>query len=178
MDLYKLPEKALEVLFQDAVQRDPVSARRKAIFTLLLHERYLTREQIITRVEDLLGKGCFGLSAWEDVFFRDMQVVKKAFQASGYQLSYSRSPKRQGYFLVGQPAISSELAKILKSSMDEIDPVQIRIMHNLSPAQRARIVCSAIKTAINAVAFRYQQQHPELSIPEARRQIIQRGQLQ
>jgi hypothetical protein len=76
---------ALELLLADAIDRDRTTARRATLCAILLHERYLTRQQLIVRVEGKLGAGCFGESAWVDTFYRDMQVVKKALRAAGYQ---------------------------------------------------------------------------------------------
>src|SRR5262245_4391397 len=95
--------KAQYVILQDAIQRELPTARRAFLLETLWHERYLTRSQLIARSEFRLGKNCFGTSAWDDTFYRDMQVVKQALKAAGYQLSYSRSKGRPGYFLQGQP---------------------------------------------------------------------------
>ena len=88
----------MTVLFHDAMQRDVTTARRAALLQILWNERYLTRAQLITRVEYKLGKHCFGKSAWEDTFYRDVRLVKQAFQAAGYVLEYSRYRKTPGYF--------------------------------------------------------------------------------
>ena len=66
---------------EDAIQRDLTTARRATLLEILWHERYLTRAQIMTRVGLRLGKDCFGVSAWEDTFYRDMHVVKHTFRA-------------------------------------------------------------------------------------------------
>ena len=63
---------ALNVLLEDAITRDRTTARRAALLKILHQERYLTREQLIVRVEGILGVGCFGDSAWIDTFYRDM----------------------------------------------------------------------------------------------------------
>ena len=85
---------------------------------ILHHERYLTREQLIVRVEGKLGIGCFGDSAWVDTFYRDLLVVKKALGAAGYQLAYSRSLNHPGYYLRNQPRISAELSATLQGSVE------------------------------------------------------------
>jgi hypothetical protein len=82
---------AKEIIFQDAIQRDITTTRRLALLEILWNERYLTRSQLIARVELRLGKNCFGVSAWEDIFYRDMSIVKQAFEAACYQLLYSRN---------------------------------------------------------------------------------------
>ena len=69
---------------------------------VLLHERYQTREQLVTRIEDSLGANCFGGRAWDDVFYRDMRVVKDTLCAAGYTLKYSRRAEHSGYYLAGE----------------------------------------------------------------------------
>ncbi len=49
MDIPSIPKKALETLLQDALGRDTVTARRTHLLKILLHERYLSREQLIVR---------------------------------------------------------------------------------------------------------------------------------
>ena len=126
------------VLLLDAAGRDLVTARRKHLLEILVHERYLTRAQLRCRVEGFLGKGCFGKSAWEDVFYRDMRVVKKAFQAAGYGMAYSRKKNRPGYYLRGQGAISPELAKRIDGSVADVDSQQMAVTRKLTPADRVQ----------------------------------------
>lgn len=61
----------------DAIQRDLTTARRVALLEVLWNERYLTRSQIMARVELPLGRGCFGASVWQDSFYRDLRMVKQ-----------------------------------------------------------------------------------------------------
>jgi hypothetical protein len=164
---------ALEVLLDDAIARDRTTARRAALLNILQHERYLTREQLIVRVEGKLGKGCFGDTAWIDTFYRDMQVVKRALSAAGYQLAYSRSSKQPGYYLHNQPPISPELSAALDGSVREVDLAQITIFKGLSFAQRFRQGCSISNLARQIVANRIGQRNPQLSLAEAHRQAIE-----
>lgn len=174
-----LPAKAREVVIQDAIQRDMTTARRSALLNLLWNERYLTREQLVARVELKLGKNCFGRSAWKDTFYRDMRVVKRAFHAAGYQLAFSRSKHRRGssdgYYLVGQPPISPQLKKILTGISSEVDPRQIEIYRRLSPADRFRQGCAVSDAARKVVSSRIRQQNPEMSLAEANRLALQRA---
>jgi hypothetical protein len=80
-----------DAILEDAPRRDITTARRIALLEILWNERYLTRAQLIARVELRLGKNCFGISAWEDTLYRDMRIVKQAFEAAGYRLLYSRN---------------------------------------------------------------------------------------
>jgi hypothetical protein len=167
--------KAQGAILEDAIQRDLATARRATLLEILWHERYLTRTQLMTRVGLRLGKDCFGVSAWEDTFYRDMHVVKHAFRAAGYTLVYRRNKSQTGYHLEGQPALSPELQQTLYSSTAEVDPRQIEIYQRLAPADRFRQGCSISDTARNVVAFRIRQENPNLSLAEANRMALQRA---
>jgi len=167
--------KAQDVIAQNNSQRDLTSARRAVLLETLWHERYLTRSQLVVRVELRLGKNCFGDSAGEDIFYRDVQVVKHALKAAGYILSYSRSKQQPGYYLQGQPALSSELRQMLRGSAAEVDQRQIDIYQRLSPADRFHQGCSISDTARNVAAYRIRQENPNLSPAEANRMALQRA---
>jgi hypothetical protein len=145
--------RAMEVLLQDAIVRDPATARRAALLKILINERYLTRQQLIIRVEEVLGRGCFGASAWEDIFYRDIRVVKSALLAAGNRLCFSRSRHQPGYYLDGQPAVSAELADIVRHSIEEADPAQLYIFQRMTPTERFYLGCSVTDAARNAVAY-------------------------
>lgn len=171
----ELPPSAIQVLLDDAITRDRTTARRAALLNILQHERYLTREQLIVRVEGKAGKGYFGDSAWVDTFYRDVKVVKRALEAAGYQLAYSRNMKLPGYYLRNHPSLSPELSAILESTIAEVDPAQIAIFKQLSFEQRFRQGCSISNLASHIVANRIQQRNPQLSFIEAHRLAIQKG---
>lgn len=167
--------KAKETLLQDAIQRDLVTARRAALLEFLWHERYLTRDQLIARVEIKLGKNCFGASAWEDNFYRDLRVVKRAFKAAGQQLQYSRKKRRPGYYLKGQPALSHEFRQMLSSSAAEVDHHQIEVYHRLPLSERIRQGCSVSNSARTVVAYRIRKENPGMDAAEANRLTLQRA---
>ncbi|HSL45497.1 MAG TPA: hypothetical protein VK897_18830 [Anaerolineales bacterium] len=161
-----------DTLLHDAVQRDITTARRAALFEILWNERYITRAQLIARVELRLGKNCFGKPAWEDTFYRAMRFVKQALEAAGYRLLYSRNKQQPGYYLEGQPALSSEIKQILKGSAAEVDQRQLDIYGKLSFAERFHQGCSISDTARKGVAYRIRQEHPRLSVAEANRMAL------
>ena len=175
MLLSLMPPQAQDVLFQDALRRDPTTARRAALLELLWHERFLTREQLIARIELKLGKHCFGKSAWEDNFYRDMRVVKQAFLAAGFHLAFSRGERSAGYYLLDQPPLSPELSQLIQSASDEVDIRQIEIYHHLSPANRFRQGCAISDAARRTVAYRIRLENPEVSPAEANRMALQRA---
>jgi len=164
-----LPERMNAVLLKDAARRDIPTARRASLARILYHERYLTRAQLMVRVEALVGKGCFGKRAWEDNFYRDMRVVKKALKAEGYELKYSRKPGEEGYYLEGEPRISEQLKKIIAGAAAEIDPRQMAVVHKLTLAERFQIGCSMTDAVREARAYRLRQKNPELSETDALR---------
>jgi hypothetical protein len=104
-----------------------------------------------------------------------MRVVKKAFQAASYALEYSRYKERAGYYLQGQPALSPEFTQLVKASVAEVDPHQIDIYRQLSVAARFRQGSAISDTARNVVAYRIQQEHPEVTPLEANRMALQRA---
>lgn len=170
-----LPTAMKDVILQDAIRRDTTTARRVALLEILWNERYLTRTQLITRVELRLGENCFGSSAWEDTFYRDMRIVKQTFETAGYQLLYSRNKQQPGYYLDGQPTLSSEIKQMLKTTAADVDQRQIDIYHSLSFAERFYQGCSISDTARKVVAFRIRQENPKLSLVEANRVALQRA---
>ena len=170
-----LPTVMKDAIIQDAMQRDTTTARRIALLEILWNERYFTRSQLIARVEFRLGKNCFGISAWEDTFYRDMRFVKQAFEAAGYRLLYTRKNEQPGYYLAGQPALSSEIKQALKGSALEVDQRQIDIYRKLSFAERFQQGCSISDTARKVVAYRIRQENPRLSVAEAHRMALQRA---
>jgi hypothetical protein len=170
-----LPIVMKDAILQDAIQRDITTARRIALLEILWNERYLTRSQLIARVEFRLGKNCFGIAAWEDTFYRDMRFVKQALEAAGYRLLYSRNKQQPGYYLEGQPALRSEIQQVLKGSAAEVDQRQIDIYRKLSFAGRFHQGCSISDTARKVVAYRIRQENARLSVAEANRMALQRA---
>jgi hypothetical protein len=170
-----LPTVMKDAILEDAIRRDITTARRAALLEILWNERYLTRSQLIARSELKLGKNCFGVLAWEDMFYRDMRFVKQAFEAAGYQLLYSRRKEQPGYYLEGQPALRSEIQRELKGSATEVDQRQIDIYRKLSFAERFQQGCSISDTARKVVAYLIRKDNPKLSLMEANRMALQRA---
>jgi hypothetical protein len=173
MEITKLPQKTQALLLLDAVKRDRTTARRACLLNILWQERFLTRTHLMVRVEAVLGKRCFGGSAWADTFYRDMRIVKRALSAAGYRLAYSRRSKHPGYYLKDQPAIGSNLSAVMDASVSEVDPDQAAVYQSLSLEDRFKLGFSISDTARNVVAFRTRRRNPELSLVEANRLVLQ-----
>ena len=143
-----------QALLEDAAQRDLVTARRKLLIELLSRERYLTRAGLMSRVEMVLGKGCFGDTSWEDVFYRDMRAVKECFRAGGFDVAYCRSIKRPGYYLEGEGVLGKNVIRQIEGAVAEVDSQQVAITRVLSPAARAQQGLSITKLAHQVTAYR------------------------
>jgi hypothetical protein len=111
----------------------------------------------------------------ETYFYRDMRMAKKAFQAAGYHLTYSRRKGHSGYYLADQGHLSPQLNKILNSIASEVDPRQIEIYHLLSPADHFKQGCAISDAARRVVAYRIRQQNPGISVLEANKVALQRA---
>lgn len=129
-------------LYRDAIERDPVTARRAQLAGVLLRERYLTRESLMLRVEYQMRYACFGKKSRVDIFFRDMRVVKAALGRSGFEVKYSRSKDRSGYYFAGEDALHTDVKSAIAGALLEIDQGQIDITMRLSPAQKFFQACS------------------------------------
>jgi len=173
--IISVPPAALNALLEDAITRDRRTVRRAALLRILHQERFLTRAQLIVRVEGGLGVGCFGNSAWVDTFYRDMKVVKRALRVAGNQVAYSRSLQRPGYYVRNQPSIGSNLSATLDGSIMEVNPTQIAIYKQLSIKQRFQQGCSISNLTHQVVAHSLRQKNPILSLAEAHRLAIQKG---
>lgn len=174
MPSLSLPPESLKFLLQDAVDRDLVTARRFLLLRILNHESYLTRDQLIVRVEAFLGRNCFGKKSWRDTFYRDMRVVKEAFYFAGLQIAYSRQSEKSGYFLVGQPSISDELKQLNQSALAEIDKDRMKEFRNLTIPEKVQIAFELSDAAIKELTNQVRQQNPDLSEQEAQKIALQR----
>ena len=131
------------IWLREMAERDMRAARRAALLRLVWEESYLTREGLITRVEALLGRGCFAPrgdfgSSQRTTFYRDMATVRQALAEAGYRLAYSRQRDRKGYYVEGQPLLDERLRRLIAGAVAEVDPKQIVIYRRLGPAQRVR----------------------------------------
>jgi hypothetical protein len=169
------PDQARTALLQDAASRDQTTARRVALLEILWHERFLTRDHLVARVEAILGRNSFGKSAWEDTFYRDIRAVKQAFRTAGYSLAYRRHKPNLGYYLENEPPVSLQISAELAGAAAELNLIQSETFQGLTPARRAALGTSISRAAREAVARRIMQQDPNISSLEANRLALQRA---
>lgn len=112
---------------RETAQHNLPTARRSALLRLVWQESYLTREGLISRVEGLLGRNCFGRSP-RKTFECDIAVVRQALAQAGHRLTYSRGHGRQGYCVEGRPVLDERLQRQIAGAVAEVDPRQIAIL--------------------------------------------------
>lgn len=140
----QLPLAITRALLQDAEQRDLVTARRVALVSILLSENFLTRAQLIARVEISLGQDCFGVKAWQDNFYRDMRFVKQAFSRADRELRYSRRKGQRGYYQPGRGHLDQDTILSIRGALAELDDRQLVVFSRLTPAQKFAQAASVI----------------------------------
>lgn len=138
----------------------------------LWHERHLTREKLIIRVEMMLGRGCFGAHP-EATFRSDFEVVRQAFKEQGLLLGYSRKRACPGYYVVGQGRVSEELSRTIQAAIAELDDKQIENIKKLSPVEKTRLGISITDAAIANARFVMNKRFPELSNQEINQLIFE-----
>ncbi len=152
-DMDKRMSNAIQLLDMSA-GREAARERRKHLIKFLYHQRYLTRKGLSWRLERTLGADC----SWWDVsllaFMLDMWFIRKAFHAAGYKLDYSWQDMNMGFFLRGEAEISQELYKVIRGAVAKVDPAQVKITRQLTPAQRVQQGCSITDLAQSVVRYR------------------------
>ena len=78
-----IPWKLWLAQLRQMAEQDLPGARRIAMLRLIWQEAYHRREGLIIRIEDLLGRGCFGPSP-QTTFQRDIAVVRQALREAGH----------------------------------------------------------------------------------------------
>jgi hypothetical protein len=168
-----LPIGILAASVRQAVQRDRAMARRVALVAVLWEESGIDRAGLVARVENRLGKGCFGRQP-ELAFRRDMQVAKAILAQAGFHLTYGRRPKQAGYFIEGRPVLSSEQARAIAGAAAEIDPRQIEQLARLTPKARLKLA-NGLSAEVLALAVRAERRlHPDLALEAARKEVLHR----
>jgi hypothetical protein len=154
VNIAPIPQEAAYALLQDAAERDRTTARRAALTEILWHERWLGRGALMERTAQRLGSGCFGESAWEDTFNRDINAVREALSRAGADLAYSRTKGLDGYYLRGQGRLHPDIVAEIARQIVKIDLRQLGIYRALGLPQRVRQALKASEQA--AWEARYQ----------------------
>lgn len=143
---------------------DRAGARQHALARLIWREAFLTRPGLIARVQDLLGRDCFGATP-RATLRRDLLRVRALLAQAGHRLARSR----RGYFVPGRPLLDEHLQKLIAGAVAEVDPRQIAILRTLSPAQRFHQAFSMIASAQQVGVYRLRKRQPGLDHAQATR---------
>jgi len=169
-----LPGAVIQSALDESFQRDPVTARRLTLLTLLWRESHQTQASLISRTEARLGRGCFGQAA-ALAFRRDMQAVRAILAAGGQFLFYSRKAGRGGYYIDGRPELAPEVTRAIHGAAEELDPRQIATFARLSPGQRLRLAMRLTEDLTATAVRRLQRERPELNRLEAQQEVLHRA---
>jgi hypothetical protein len=168
-----IPWEAWLIQLRQTAEKDLPLARRIALLRLIWQEAHHLCQGLIIRVEDLLGRGCFGPSP-QATFRRDLAAVRQALRQAGHRLAYSRRSDQPGYYIEGRPLLDEKLRRLIAGAVAEVDPAQIAISRRLTPVQRFQQAHSMIRLAEQVVTYRLRQRQPHLGEEEAR-QIVRQG---
>jgi hypothetical protein len=159
---------------QQTARQDLPSARRLALLRLIWQEPCLTRTGLMDRVEVILGRGCFGSSP-QAAFRRDIATVRRVLAGAGHRLIYSRRTARPGYYVEGRSLLDQRLQRLIAGSVAEVDPQQIAISRQLTPAQRLKQGYSMIRLTEQVMAYRHHQRQKRLKTEGTHDFIRERG---
>ncbi len=172
--VHHLPEAVIQSALDESFQRDPVTARRLTLLSLLWRESHQTQASLIPRTEARLGRSCFGKGA-ALVFRRDMQTVKTILAAGGQSLRYSRKVESVGYYVEGRPELAPEVTRAIHGAAEELDPRQIAVFARLAPSQRLRLATRLTDNLMTMAVRRLQRERPELTRLQAQQEVLHRA---
>jgi hypothetical protein len=168
-----IPASLWLALLRDDLRRDPVTARRAALVSLIWCEAFLSKEGLMARVEAVLGRGCFGRAA-EATFQRDMRAIKQALATTNHQLKFARRSGSTGYYIQDRPPLEPEFAAHVRAAMAEVDAHQIEIQKRLAPAARVRQAGQLSDGLRRMAVRRWQTRKPDLPLASAHREVMRR----
>lgn len=168
-----LPSELGLALLKEAAARNPVTARRTALLSIVWQEGYFTSVGLMARTEAILGPGCFGKAA-AAAFRRDMRALKRVLAAAGHELKFSRRVGHGGYYVAGRPELAPELAISIKAAVSDVDAHQIEIASRLTPADRVRQAARLSDGLRNMAVRRLMVERPDLTPQDAQREVLHR----
>jgi hypothetical protein len=160
-------------LLSDDLARDIVTARRAVLLLLVWQESFLSKAGLMARTEARLGRGCFGKAA-EATFRRDMHGLKAVIDSCGFGLKFSRRGGRGGYYIPGRPELAPELAEAIRAAISDVDPLQIEVARQLTPADRVQQV-GRLSDGLRRMALRrLMAEQPGLTLRKAHQEVMHR----
>ena len=168
-----VPAEVRLALLRDDLTRDIVTARRAVLLSLVWQESFLSKAGLMARTQALLGRGCFGKAA-EATFRRDMRALKAGLASCGFGLKFSRRSGRGGYYIPGRPELAPELAEAIRAAMSDVDPLQIEMASQLTPADRVQ-QAGRLSDGLRRMALRrLMAEQPGLTLRKAQQEVMHR----
>jgi hypothetical protein len=99
----------------------------------------------------------------------DLLCLRRALAAAGQRLRYDNRPGRKGLYVQGRPALDPQMVKAIRGAIAEVDPAQMAIMRQHTPAWRVAQAASMIEAVESVGAYRLRLRQPQLDPGEALR---------
>jgi hypothetical protein len=153
-----------------AGQLDRTALRRSLIARMIWQASYQRSPGLIDNVAYLLGWKIWGDNP-RCTLAGDVRWLRKTLAAAGHRLAYSNQPGQLGYYMRGRPSLDPRLVAGIHGALVEVDPVQMAIMRQHTPAERFGQAASMIEFVQRVAAARLRQRQPDLSEDESLCQI-------
>ncbi len=146
--------------------------RRSLIARMIWQVAYQRSTGLIENVAYLIGRRAWGENS-RATLATDMVHLRQVMTSAGHHLAYSHQPEHKGFYIRGRPLLDPQLERRMIGAMAEIDPAQMAITRQLTPAQRFTQAMSMIDFVTKAGVYRLRQRQPTLSLEEAQRRVRQ-----
>ncbi|MFN8489095.1 MAG: hypothetical protein U0350_16020 [Caldilineaceae bacterium] len=146
--------------------------RRSLLARMIWQVSYQRSTGLIENVAYLIGWRTWGEKP-RATLAEDIRMLRHALATAGHHLAYSGQPNHKGFYIRGRPLLDPQLERRMIGAMAEIDPVQMEITRQLTPAQRFAQAMSMIDFVTKAGVYRLRLRQPSLSLEEAQRWVRQ-----
>jgi hypothetical protein len=152
---------------------DRVALRRALIARMIWQASYQRSTGLIENVAYLVGRRTWGETP-RATLAADILALRRALAVLGHRLAYSNGSPGKGYYIKGRPALDPQLEHGIRGAIAEVDPAQIAILRQLTPAERFAQAAAMIEFVQNAGALQLRRRQPHLSETQALYLIRQR----
>ncbi|CAN5694222.1 hypothetical protein BH10CHL1_BH10CHL1_03730 [soil metagenome] len=151
---------------------DLPALRRSLIARMIWQVSYQHSTGLIENIAYLIGRRAWGENP-RATLAADMLYLRRVLAIAGHHLAYSQQSEHRGFYIPGRPLLDPQLERRMLGAMAEIDPAQMAITRQLTPAQRFAQAMSMIDFVTRVGVYRLRQRQPTLSLEEAQRQVRQ-----
>ena len=140
--------------------------RRGVIARLIWQASGQRSPGLIDNVAYVLGRRVWG-DRPRQTLAGDLFCLRRALAAAGRRLRYDNRPGHKGLYVQGRPALDPQIVKAIRGAIAEVDPTQMAIMRQHTPAERFAHTVAMIEFFQQAGALRLRRRQPQLSEAEA-----------